>query len=325
MTETRPFTSVWSDLAQTEFSQGFIDAGGYRTRYLHAGDTSKPTLILLHGITGHAEAYVRNLKSHAEYFSVWAIDFIGHGYSAKPNHPLEVKHYVDQVLKFMDAIGVEHAYFSGESLGGWTAARLAIDHPEKVDRVVLNTMGGTMANPKVMERLYTLSMEAAKDPSWERVRARLEWLMADPTMVTDDLIKTRQAIFQQPDWLQACEANMALQNPEIRKRNMITDDDLRVDEGAGVGAVDDEGPVRPGRRGPPDRRADPRREARGDGGMRALAAVRGHRDLQQDPPRLPAQPLTNKPNQFQGRRQCPTLLWPCRTARCCTTCSPAPR
>ena len=68
----------------------------------------------------------------------------------------------------------------------------------------------------VMERLYTLSMEAAKDPSWERVKARLEWLMADPAMVTDDLIQTRQAIFQQPDWLRACEANMALQDPEIR-------------------------------------------------------------------------------------------------------------
>jgi len=87
-------------------------------------------------------------------------------------------------------------------------------------------MGGTMANPQVMERLYTLSMEAAKDPSWERVKARLEWLMADPSMVTDDLIKTRQAIFQQPDWLQACENNMALQNLEIRKRNMLTDEAL---------------------------------------------------------------------------------------------------
>jgi len=78
----------------------------------------------------------------------------------------------------------------------------------------------------VMQRLYTLSMEAAKDPSWDRVKARLEWLMADPTMITDDLIKTRQAIFQQPDWLAACEANMALQDLEIRRRNMLTDEAL---------------------------------------------------------------------------------------------------
>lgn len=55
----RPYISVWSDLAGTEFSQGFIDAGGYRTRYLHAGDETSPTLILLHGITGHAEALSR--------------------------------------------------------------------------------------------------------------------------------------------------------------------------------------------------------------------------------------------------------------------------
>ena len=148
-----------------EFSQGFLQAGPYRTRYLHAGDTRKPTLVMLHGITGHAEAYVRNLRSHAEHFSCWAIDFIGHGYSDKPDHPLEVKHYIEQVTHVLDAIGVQKAYFTGESLGGWVTAQLAIDHPERVERIVLNTMGGTMANPQVMERLYTLSMEAAKDPS----------------------------------------------------------------------------------------------------------------------------------------------------------------
>ena len=106
LSSPRPFTSVWSDLREVEFSQGFIQAGPYRTRYLHAGDTSKPTLVMLHGITGHAEAYVRNLRSHAEHFSCWAIDFIGHGYSDKPNHPLEVKHYIEQVIAFLDAIGV---------------------------------------------------------------------------------------------------------------------------------------------------------------------------------------------------------------------------
>jgi 2-hydroxy-6-oxonona-2,4-dienedioate hydrolase len=219
----RLYTSVWSDLAQTEFSQGFIQAGPYRTRYLHAGNSSKPTLIAMHGITGHAEAYVRNLKALSEHFDVWAIDFIGHGYSDKPDHPLEIKHYIEQLLGFMEAIGAEKSYLTGESLGGWVTAQFAIDYPGKVERILLNTMGGTMANPAVMERLYTLSMEAAKDPSWERVKTRLEWLMADPAMVTDDLIRTRQAIFQQPDWLKACQANMALQDLETRKRNMLTD------------------------------------------------------------------------------------------------------
>lgn len=247
----QPYTSVWSDLNQVAFSQGFIDAGGYRTRYLRAGDGSKPALIMLHGITGHAEAYVRNLKAHAEHFDVWAIDLIGHGYSSKPDHPLEIPHYIDHVLKFLDAIGAEKAFLSGESVGGWVSARMGQIHADRVEKIVLNTMGGTMANPKVMERIYTLSMEAAEDPSWERVKARLEWLMADPAMVTDDLIRTRQMIFEQPDWKKACVSNMALQDIEIRKRNMLSDDDLKA---ISVPALviwttkDPSGPVDEGRR-----------------------------------------------------------------------------
>ncbi|WP_037180994.1 alpha/beta fold hydrolase [Rhodococcoides fascians] len=221
------YTSVWSDLNQVEFSQGFLQTANYRTRYLHSGTADKPPLLLLHGVTGHAEAYVRNLQSHGQHFDVYAIDFIGHGYSSKPDHPLEIKHYIEQVLEVMDALGFDRVSLSGESVGGWVSAAMALKHPDRVNRIVLNTMGGTMANPKVMERLYTLSMEAATDPSWERVKARLEWLMADPSMVTDDLIRTRQMIFEQPDWLAACEANMALQNLETRKRNMFSDDDLR--------------------------------------------------------------------------------------------------
>ncbi|MCX7537602.1 alpha/beta hydrolase [Corynebacterium sp. P5875] len=247
----RSYTSTWDDLAEVEFDQGYIEAGGYRTRYLHAGTPDKPTLFMLHGITGHAEAYARNLAAHAEHFNVYAIDFIGHGYSTKPEHPLEIRHYIGQVLAIMDELDVEKAHFSGESLGGWTTARLAQQHPERVERIVLNTMGGTMANPKVMERLLTLSTEAAEDPSWERVKARLEWLMADPTMVTDDLIRTRQRIFEQDDWKMACEMNMALQNPEIRRRNMLSDDDLRQIQAPALvlwTTKDPSGPVDEGRR-----------------------------------------------------------------------------
>lgn len=247
----QPYTSTWADLAQVEFSQGFLQAGPYRTRYLHAGSEDKPLLLMLHGITGHAEAYARNLAAHAEHFNVYAIDFIGHGYSTKPQHPLEIPHYIDQVLAILDELGYAKANFSGESLGGWVTARFAQLHPDKVERIVLNTMGGTMANPQVMERLYTLSMEAAKDPSWERVKARLEWLMADPAMVTPDLIKTRQMIFQQPDWPMACEMNMALQDLETRKRNMLSDEDLAAIQAPALviwTTKDPSGPVDEGRR-----------------------------------------------------------------------------
>ncbi len=245
------YSSVWDDLREVSFCQGFLDTGPYRTRYLHAGDETKPVLLFLHGITGHAEAYVRNLAAHAEHFSVWAIDFIGHGYSSKPDHPLEIPHYIDHVSHVLDAIGADTAYFSGESLGGWVTARYATTHADRVEKIVLNTMGGTMANPAVMERLLSLSMEAARDPSWERVKARLEWLMADPAMVTDDLIRTRQAIFEQTGWLRACEMNMALQNLEIRKRNMLSDDDLRAITAEALviwTTKDPSGPVDEGRR-----------------------------------------------------------------------------
>ena len=122
--------SVWSDLQGVAFVQGYLNAGGVRTRYLHAGDSSKPPLILLHGSGGHAEAYVRNLEAHAEHFSTWSIDMLGHGYTDKPGHPLEVRHYVDHLLAFLDAIGVERAHLSGESLGGWVVSRAAVDHPD---------------------------------------------------------------------------------------------------------------------------------------------------------------------------------------------------
>jgi 2-hydroxy-6-oxonona-2,4-dienedioate hydrolase len=213
--------SVWSDLQGVPFVQGYLDAGRVRTRYLHAGDESKPSLILLHGSGGHAEAYVRNLAAHAEHFSTWSIDMLGHGYTDKPGHPLEIRHYIDHLLDFLDAIGVTRAHLSGESLGGWVASRAAVDHPEKVDRLVLNTAGGSQADPQVMKRIITLSMAAAENPAWETVQARITWLMADKSKGYDDLVASRQRVYRQPGFVSAMRDIMALQDPEIRARNLL--------------------------------------------------------------------------------------------------------
>ncbi|WP_370328989.1 alpha/beta fold hydrolase [Mycolicibacterium hippocampi] len=222
------FESVWSDLQGVAFSQGYLDAGGVRTRYLHAGDRDKPTLVFLHGSGGHAEAYVRNLEAHAEHFSTWSIDMLGHGYSDKPGHPLEIAHYVEHLVAFLDAIGVGRAHISGESLGGWVAARMAIDHPHRVERLVLNTAGGSQADPEVMARIITLSMAAAENPTWQTVQARIKWLMADKSKDYDDIVASRQRVYQQPGFAAAMKDIMALQDPQIRARNLLGPDDYGV-------------------------------------------------------------------------------------------------
>ncbi|CAM5432282.1 alpha/beta fold hydrolase [Eoetvoesiella caeni] len=215
------FHSIWADLRGVEFSQGWMDAGGINTRYLHAGDKNKPALILLHGVGGHAEAYVRNLKAHSSHFSTWAVDMVGHGWTDIADTDLEIKHYIDHLLRFMDAAGIEKASISGESLGGWVAARFAIDHPDRIDRLVLNTAGGSQADPAVMEKIKALSMRAATDPSWEFIKTRLEWLMADKSKVFDDLIATRQAIYSQAGMESNMRHCMILQDMEVRQRNIL--------------------------------------------------------------------------------------------------------
>jgi 2-hydroxy-6-oxonona-2,4-dienedioate hydrolase len=219
------FESVWSDLQGVPFEQGYLTADGVRTRYLRAGDPGKPLLLLLHGSGGHAEAYVRNLAAHAEHFWTWSIDMLGHGYTDKPNHPLEVGHYVAHLMSVLRAIGTGRASLSGESLGGWVAARAAIDHPDVVDRLVLNTAGGSQADPEVMKRIVTLSMAAAENPSWETVQARIKWLMADKSKDYDDLVASRQRVYRQPGFSDAMRDIMALQDPEIRARNLLGPDE----------------------------------------------------------------------------------------------------
>lgn len=219
--------SLWPELASGEFTMSYVNAGGIRTRCLETG-SGKDTLILLHGSGGHLEAYTRNVFAHGKHFKVYAIDMIGHGFTDKPDRPYQIDDYMNHLLAFMDAKGIRAAHLSGESLGGWVAAWTAIKAPDRVLKLQLNTAGGLTANPEVMERLRTLSMNAVKNPDREAVKKRLEWLMHDKSHVSDDLVDMRYSIYTQPGFVKAMENIMCLQIMDIRRKNMITDDMLRT-------------------------------------------------------------------------------------------------
>jgi 2-hydroxy-6-oxonona-2,4-dienedioate hydrolase len=191
--------SVWLRLLGTGFRQAFHDAGGVRTRVLEAGEG--PPLILLHGTGGHAEAYHRNLAGLAEDFHVYAVDMLGHGYTGRPDVAYSHDDFAGHVVDLMDALGVERAFLSGESLGASVAGWIGITRPERVARLVMNT--GVMAHAtaqglRAYDDLVRRTRALADDLSLDSVRHRMRWLVHDPDSMTEELVAVRHRIYSQP-------------------------------------------------------------------------------------------------------------------------------
>lgn len=210
------FKTIWNGIANTEFKQYYLNANGVRTRVLEAGE-GEP-LILLHGTGGHLEAYARNVQSLSEKFKIYCIDMVGHGYSDKPNRPYTIDFYSIHLEAVIDVLGYDKVFISGESLGGWVAAWFGAKHPEKVKAMVLTTPGNVTNDIEVMKRLKESTIKAVEQVNYENVRTRLEWLMYDKGMVTDELVKCRYDIYSQPEMKEAVHNIVVLQDIEVRKQ-----------------------------------------------------------------------------------------------------------
>lgn len=203
-------SSIHVDLLGTETQ--FIDTGKYRSRVISVKNDKEP-LFLLHGGGGHAETYARNMLRLAEFCQPIAIDFIWHGMSSRPafstSGPEASDHWLtqftDQVLNLMDHFGFEKAAIEGESLGGWIAYDMAISHPDRTSKVILNTTWGMHLDPAYvhegesdLDALREVSVGALRNPTTDTLRKRLEWLMPLGG-VTDELIDLRRALWTIPE------------------------------------------------------------------------------------------------------------------------------
>lgn len=207
--------SIWGELADTDHELLHLDVAGVRTRVLRAG--AGPDLVLLHGTGGHLEAYARDVAGLARDFRVTLFDLVGHGWSDLPDHPYTVDVLSEHLLGVMDGLGIARAHLSGESLGGWVAAWTAAHHPERVERMVLNTPGNIANKPQVMARVRDSTLAAVRDPSEPSVRRRVEFLFHDTSMVTDELVALRRAVYTRPGFERAIGNTLVLQDPEVRK------------------------------------------------------------------------------------------------------------
>lgn len=222
--------TIWTDLTGIPFRLEFVDAGGVPTRALIAGPDDDldaagdvPEVIFLHGTSGHLEAFSRNIGPHVEAgFRCHAIDMLGHGYTGKPDYNYEIPRYVEHLVDYMDAQGIESAHLVGESLGGWVSGWLASERPERVRSLQLVAAGGTKANPEIMERIKGSTTRAVNEDDLDLTRQRLHLLMYDGEKdVSEELVEIRHAIYHTPEFKANLHNLLCLQEMEIRQRNLM--------------------------------------------------------------------------------------------------------
>ena len=93
-------------------------------------------LILLHGGLGSGEMFGPNVAALAERHQVILVDLQGHGRTADIDRPLDVRLIAGDIAALIDHLGLRKPDVVGFSLGGGVALQVAIQHPEKVGRLV---------------------------------------------------------------------------------------------------------------------------------------------------------------------------------------------
>ncbi|ORW28669.1 alpha/beta fold hydrolase [Mycobacterium palustre] len=166
-----------------------VVAGGIRTSYLEAG--SGEPVIMLHGSGPGVSATANwqyNIGPLARRFHVLAPDIVGFGATERPKDVIySLRTWADHVWAFLDAHAITRTAIVGNSLGGRIALQMAIDHPERISRMVL--MGAPGVGMTLTEGLRALR---AYEPSLDAMRDMLRTYFAvDPALIDDELIAIR--------------------------------------------------------------------------------------------------------------------------------------
>ncbi|HEX5033793.1 MAG TPA: alpha/beta hydrolase [bacterium] len=131
--------------------------------YYEGGPRDGKAVILLHGFGGNAQfTWMRLMPALAKRYHVIAPDMLASNFLRLNPETYSVDSEVEQVLRLMDGIGVDRADFVGLSVGGWVSLILALERPEKVDRLVLVESAGLTTEIPELARLTLTDREKAR-------------------------------------------------------------------------------------------------------------------------------------------------------------------
>lgn len=173
-----------------------VDVAGTKINYAEQGEG--PPLILIHGGGPGASGvsnYRKNIDAFAKHHRVIVPDLPGFGLSENKYAQGPIFTTLSKaILGLMDTLGIEKADLVGNSLGGGTSIRAALDQPQRIGKLVLMGPGGSLPahTPMPTEGLLRMmTYYSGEGPTMEKLKKVIELLVFDPSAITEPLLEER--------------------------------------------------------------------------------------------------------------------------------------
>jgi pimeloyl-ACP methyl ester carboxylesterase len=159
-------------------------------------------LVLLHGGLGATELWAPVLPALSAGRRVIAVDLQGHGRTADVDRPFRAETMADDVAALIEHLGLERADLMGYSLGGHVALRTAIQHPQRVRRLVVISIAfrrdGNHAD--AIAAMDAMTAEAAEMMQQSPIGAMYARIAPRPEDWTGLVAKTADFVKLDYDW-----------------------------------------------------------------------------------------------------------------------------
>jgi len=174
----------------TNNASKFIEINGMEAHYRIEGNG--PHVVLLHGTAASLHTWESWVDVLQDSFTVLTVDIPGFGLTGPdPNHDYTTTAYNNFINELTKTLSIENFHLGGNSLGGYISWNYALDHPNRVDKLILIDASGF---PHESPSIFKLMRNPVLAPIIKRIGVRsliesnLKEVYYDDSKVTEQLI-----------------------------------------------------------------------------------------------------------------------------------------
>jgi pimeloyl-ACP methyl ester carboxylesterase len=191
------------------------DLDGVKVRYIKTG--AGPDLVLLHTLRTQLDIFQKMLPELQKHFTVYAVDYPGHGWSDIPNVKYDPNQFYEWAEKFLGKIDVQDATIAGISIGGTIVLELAARRNPRVAKAIAinpydyppSFSAGLKGSSVIAQALFTATDFPFIGETFMRLRNPFgerkifEGGVADPSSISDELFTEFSSVGNRPGHYQA--------------------------------------------------------------------------------------------------------------------------